>query len=139
MPNPYERTIHFSDTDAAGVVYFARTLSICHEAYEEALGSAGLELHSFFSKAGVVVPIAHAEADYKRPLACGDRIRVELRPERLSQDGFAINYVVTKLGRPEKQAAVARTTHVCIASDTRARTPLPAALAAWVDGPAGTG
>ncbi|OIR07279.1 1,4-dihydroxy-2-naphthoyl-CoA hydrolase [mine drainage metagenome] len=139
MPNSYERTIHFSDTDAAGVVYFARTLSICHEAYEEALGSAGLELHNFFSKAGVVVPIARAEADYKRPLACGDRIRVDVRPERLSGDSFAVNFVVTKLGRPEKQAAVARTVHVCIASDTRARTPLPPALAAWVDGATGPG
>ncbi|MDJ0549913.1 MAG: 1,4-dihydroxy-2-naphthoyl-CoA hydrolase, partial [Microcystis aeruginosa] len=30
----YERLIYLADTDAAGVVYFAHLLSICHEAYE---------------------------------------------------------------------------------------------------------
>jgi len=34
MTFAYDRKIHFADTDSAGVVYFARLLSICHEAYE---------------------------------------------------------------------------------------------------------
>ena len=41
MPFTYERTIHFADTDAAGVVFFANYLRLCHEAYEEALAAAG--------------------------------------------------------------------------------------------------
>ncbi len=134
MPFTYERTIHFPDTDAAGVVFFARYLSICHEAYEEALGMAGIELQSFFSAAGVVVPIVRSEADYKRPLACGDRVRIAVRPERLADDSFAVRYEMAKLGKVDKQAAVVRTVHVCIASDTRSRKSLPPALAAWVDG-----
>ena len=44
MSFAYSRTIHFADTDAAGVVYFARYLSICHEAYEEALAAAGIDM-----------------------------------------------------------------------------------------------
>jgi hypothetical protein len=40
MPFSYVRTVRLADTDAAGVVYFARTLSICHEAYEAALAAA---------------------------------------------------------------------------------------------------
>ncbi|HEY1765790.1 MAG TPA: acyl-CoA thioesterase, partial [Opitutaceae bacterium] len=64
MPSNHSRTVHFADTDAAGVVYFANYLSICHEAYEEALGSAGMALAAFFSKEGVVVPIAKCEAEY---------------------------------------------------------------------------
>jgi len=35
MPFTYSRTVHFADTDAAGVVFFANFLAICHEAYEE--------------------------------------------------------------------------------------------------------
>ncbi len=60
----YHRTIHFPDTDAAGVVFFANYLSICHEAYEEALAAAGVEMRSFFTASGVVVPITKSNADY---------------------------------------------------------------------------
>ena len=46
----YTRTIRFHETDAAGVVYFANLLTLCHEAYEAALAEAGLDVKSFFFK-----------------------------------------------------------------------------------------
>ena len=61
-PFLYRRTIHFPDTDAAGVVFFARYLNIVHEGYEESLAVAGLPLATFFSDHGVIVPIAKSEA-----------------------------------------------------------------------------
>jgi len=130
----YLRTIHFPDTDAAGVVFFARYLSICHEAYEEALGAAGVELAAFFKAGGVVVPIAKSEASYLRPLVCGDRVRVEVKPVRLSSHSFALEFVIWKTGTVEKRTAVVRTEHVCIAAESRERRDLPPPLAAWVDG-----
>lgn len=138
MPFAYARTIHFSDTDAAGIVFFARYLSICHEAYEEALAAAGVPLATFFSDHGVIIPIGKSECSYLRPLACGEKIRVEVTPRRLSENSFALEFALWKLPAPgasvgEKRAAVARTEHVCIHSATRERQPLPAALAAWVD------
>ena len=39
MPFAYLRTIHFPDTDAAGVVFFPNYFAMCHEAYEEALST----------------------------------------------------------------------------------------------------
>ncbi len=129
----YARTVHFPDTDAAGVVFFARYLFICHEAYEESLAAAGIPLATFFSDHGVVIPIAKSEATYLRPLVCGDKLRVEVTPSRLSENSFALNYVIWKNGTADKRAAVARTEHVCISSTTRERLPLPAALAAWLD------
>ena len=132
MPFTHPRTVHFADTDAAGVVYFARTLSLCHEAYEEALSAAGIALSRFFADTGTVVPITHAEADYLRPLACGDRLRITATPAALGPDTFEVRYVIERLGPPDKKAATARTVHVCIASADRRRLPLPPALAAWV-------
>jgi 1,4-dihydroxy-2-naphthoyl-CoA hydrolase len=135
MPFDYARTIHFPDTDAAGIVFFARYLSICHEAYEEALADAGVPLATFFSDHGVIVPIAKSEASYLRPLACGDRVRVAVSPQRLSANSFALDFTLWKITPAgEKRAAVARTEHVCIASASRERQALPPALAAWVDG-----
>ncbi len=134
----YVRTIHFPDTDAAGIVFFARYLFICHEAYEEALAAAGVNLATFFSDTGLIIPIGKSEATYLRPLACGDKVRVEITPARLSSESFALDFVLWKLARgdsasPPKRAAVARTEHVCIDSRTRERRPLPPGLSAWVD------
>jgi 1,4-dihydroxy-2-naphthoyl-CoA hydrolase len=133
MPFTYERTVHFPDTDAAGVVFFARYFAIAHEAYEEALGAAGIDLAAFFSAQNVVVPIARAEADYLRPLRAGDRLRVTVSPTRLAPERFTLATEIHRLGPVAKLAARLVTEHLCITADTRQRTPLPADLAAWVD------
>jgi len=132
MPFEYYRTVRFADTDAAGVVFFARYLAICHEAYEEALGAAGMELGKFFVANAVVVPIARSECDYLRPLHPGDRLRLTVTPALLTPESFALRYEIFRLGPPDKLAARARTEHVCIAASQRSRQPLPPALAAWI-------
>lgn len=132
MPFSYSRTVRLADTDAAGVVYFARTLSLCHEAYEAALEAAGIALGDFLGAAGVVVPIARSEADYLRPLRVGDRLRITVAPEPLSENSFALRFEIVKLGAAEKIAARVRTEHVCTSPAKRERAPLPAALRAWI-------
>ena len=132
MPFTYQRTIHFPDTDAAGVVFFANYLAIFHEAYEEALAAAGINVRAFFSDTGTVIPISKSTAEYVRPLFCGDKVVVTLKPVILSGDTYAIDYEMLKGDRPQKLAAHARTFHVCIDSKTRERVPLPPALAGWV-------
>lgn len=132
MPFSYSRTVRLADTDAAGVVFFARTLAICHEAYEESLATAGIDLNGLLGATGIVVPISRSEADYKRPLRPGDKLRISVSPALLTDHSFAIRFEITKLGAIEKLAAVVRTEHVCTAPAKRARAALPAALAAWV-------
>jgi 1,4-dihydroxy-2-naphthoyl-CoA hydrolase len=128
MPFSYSRTIHFADTDAAGVVFFARYYAICHEAYEEAIAAQGLRFGSLFESADTMIPISKSEAKYLRPLVCGDKLRVTVRAERLTPESFAIHYELFKEGHPEKLAAVARTEHVCISLKGRERLPLSPAL-----------
>lgn len=132
MPFTYLRTIHFPDTDAAGVVFFPNYLAICHEAYEEALAASGIGVRAFFSDTGVVVPVSKSNAEYLRPLYCGDKLRVLVKPNLLSGDSYAIDYEMVKLGQPDKLVGHVLTSHVCIDSSTRERVPLPPALAAWV-------
>ncbi len=136
MAFAYTRTIHFPDTDAAGVVFFPRYLAICHEAYEEAIAAAGLDVARFFSTAdGLILPIAKSTADYLRPLHVGDKVRVTVTPSRLTTASFALDFEMFKVvGAAEKVVARARTEHVCITTATREREPLPADLAAWIDG-----
>ncbi|HUJ42907.1 MAG TPA: thioesterase family protein [Opitutaceae bacterium] len=128
----YHRTVRFADTDAAGVVFFPNYLAICHEAYEESLAAAGIELQTFFHAQDLVAPVVKCQAEYLRPLTCGDKIRVTLTSAPLGTDGYAIDYEIRRLGDPAKLAARLRTEHLCIASASRRRCVAPPALAAWL-------
>ncbi|MBD2316870.1 acyl-CoA thioesterase [Phormidium tenue] len=135
QPFIYDRTIHFRDTDAAGVVYFANGLSICHEAYEASLAASGIELKSFFRGGAIAVPITHASIDFFKPMFCGDRIVVSLVKTLLSPDSFQIEYqLFLGLESDEKKAiASALTKHVCINPTTRKRCNLSQDLIKWIE------
>jgi 1,4-dihydroxy-2-naphthoyl-CoA hydrolase len=133
MSFSYFRTVHFRDTDAAGVVYFANVLAICHEAYEASLIVAGVDMRSFFStRAAIAVPIIHAEVDFMTPIHCGDRLRVELLPQSLTQDRFEIHYQIFGEAVPEALLGKAMTRHQCIQPTTRQRHPLSPELTHWL-------
>lgn len=129
----YQRTIRLSDTDAAGVVYFAHLLSICHEAYEEALENAGIPLKTLLDSKLTVIPIVHGEIDFYRPLFCGDRIIIKPNPQMLSQDSFEITYQVQLVTKEEHLFAQAKTRHVCINPTTRKRVEIPELIKKWIN------
>ena len=128
----YYRTIHFSDTDAAGVVYFAASLSICHEAYENSLQVAGIDLKTFFTSSEIAIPIVHADIDFYQPLFCGDRIQINLTPIQLNETEFEIKYQVFNENNLDKLIAKATTKHVSINPKMRKRTPLPLSIIQWL-------
>jgi 1,4-dihydroxy-2-naphthoyl-CoA hydrolase len=127
----YSRTLRLGDTDAAGVVYFASLLSICHEAYEFALEQQGMGLHLFLANSDIILPIVHAEIDFFAPLHCGDRLLIQLSSHRLNESSFELTYQVfldNLERRAERPVAKALTRHVCIDSQTRLKAPLTPAL-----------
>jgi len=128
----YWRTIRFQDTDAAGVVYFANVLSICHEAYEESLAASGINLKSFFSNSAFVIPIVHASVDFFRPMFCGDRVLIDLTCKQLSGNEFSTSYSIFASLMPEQLVANAITKNVCIDPVSRARKGLPDEMVLWL-------
>jgi len=130
MPFTYNRTVHFQDTDAAGVVYFANLLSICHEAYEESLGTSGINLKDFFTNQSVAYPIVHANVDFLRPLFCGDKLLISLIPQKLGVDKFEIAYEITV---DDVVVAKAITRHVCIDASSRSKQELPDEIIQWLE------
>ncbi|MEO1388722.1 MAG: thioesterase family protein [Cyanobacteria bacterium J06634_6] len=141
MPFLYTRRIRFHETDAAGVVYFANLLTLCHEAYEAALAEAGFDLTLFFSKeGGVAVLVTHTEADFYQPLRCGEAIALQLVPTQVSPHSFEIHYEIYHCPQQElqqKPAVRAMTRHVCIDVQTRRRQTLTPELTDWITGVAG--
>ncbi|HIK26090.1 MAG: thioesterase family protein [Thermosynechococcus sp. Uc] len=126
----YERTVHFADTDAAGVVYFANLLRFCHEAYEDALAQLGVDLRQFFSSSGLIVPITEAQVRFLKPLYCGDRLRVRIDPQRLDNSCFQLTY--TLYDATGNRVAIARTQHICLQLPQRRRGTIPDPLREWL-------
>lgn len=130
MSFSYEYVVQFRDTDAAGVVYFANILSICHVAYEASLIGSGVNLQLFVDNPNFAVPIIHVSADFYKPLFCGDRVIIELTPRSIDIYKFEIKYQI--LANDLLVLATAITKHIVIDPQTRKRKELPAALNNWL-------
>jgi len=128
----YQRRIYLSDTDAAGVVYFAKGLEICHEAYEESLAIAGINLNQMIREGNLALPIVHAEIDFLRPLFCGDRIKINLVTSLVNQSELAIAYQISAIANLERVLVKAQTRHVCINPQIRQRINLPPEIREWL-------
>ena len=132
MPFTYHRTVRLSDTDAAGVVYFAQVLSMCHEAYEESLAASGINLKAFFNNSSTAIPIAYAEIDFFKPMFVGDRLIIEVSPQPLSDSEFVTAYRIVNDSSSGNPLAKAKTRHVCIRPGSRRRNPLPETIRQWL-------
>jgi 1,4-dihydroxy-2-naphthoyl-CoA hydrolase len=133
MTFTYKRKIRFQDTDAAGVVYFANVLNICHEAYEESLAESGITLKYFFRSTFIAIPIVHASVDFVKPMFCGDKQIIYLTPKIYSQDTFTINYKIYSDEDSTRLMSKAITKHVCIDTTIRARKELPEEIMRWLN------
>lgn len=137
----YPRTVHFKDTDAAGVVYFANVLSMCHEAYEASLAAAGIDLNSFFCYPKIAIPITHVTVDFMRPMFCGDNLQIHVNPKQLKENEFEIQYEVFSVEKvvgeitsvQEVCTARAFSKHVCIDAVNRVRINLPPHVMQWLN------
>jgi 1,4-dihydroxy-2-naphthoyl-CoA hydrolase len=145
------RTVRFGDTDAAGVMHFHQLLRWCHEAYEESLEGFGIAAAAIFPgevNAGaateegsppplaVALPIVHCSADYRRPLVCGDRLAIQLDPQRLDPGSFDVRY---RFARQGEEVARGLTRHLAISRANRQRCALPDAIHRWLEASALTG
>jgi 1,4-dihydroxy-2-naphthoyl-CoA hydrolase len=124
--------IQLRDTDAAGVVYFANFLTICHAAYEAALSAAEIDFKLLVGSSEIALPIVHASGDFKQPLYCGDQVQVCLNPSQINDSEFQIIYQL--YSKEQKIAATVLTKHVSINLVDRRRTKLPDMIKNWLIG-----
>jgi 1,4-dihydroxy-2-naphthoyl-CoA hydrolase len=124
----YERVVRLADTDAAGVIYFASGLSICHEAYESALFAQGIDLSQLLQDGAIALPIVHAAIDFLRPVRWGDRLGITLSAQLLSDHRFVVDYVVSKIAASAQRVITAQTIHVSFHPQLRQKVPLPLPL-----------
>jgi 1,4-dihydroxy-2-naphthoyl-CoA hydrolase len=127
---PYSYQVQLRDTDAAGVVYFANLLAICHGSYESSLAEAGINLRDLVNNSSLALPIVHASIDFQRPIYCGDQLQITLTPTIDSTNEFRISYQICLAA--DQVAGRAITKHVSIDPATRKRSNLPPAIMDWI-------
>lgn len=98
--------VRFQDVDAAGVLFFGRIFDYCHQAYEELIGSFGVDRAHYFAGADYLVPIAHAEADYRSPIRLGERVTVTIDVTRMGRASVRLRYRVTGAAAEDLRAEV---------------------------------
>ncbi len=96
------------------------------------MAGIGFPLDRLIREGQILLPLTHAEADYRRPLAHGDCVRVLVRVAELRDRSFAMDYRF--LDSRGELAATASTVHVIVSENAAAAASLPpplhAALAA---------
>jgi len=122
------RPIRFQDVDAAGIIYFARVLEYCHDAFLGLLRRAGIDLAAVLREGKWGMPLGHAEADYLGPMRFGDDVVVEIVRLDLGERSL---HVGARVRSPEGRVlAIGQAVHVCIDRVTFRSRALPEETAA---------
>jgi 4-hydroxybenzoyl-CoA thioesterase len=116
--------VRFDEVDAAGIVYFARFFSWCHDAMEAMLSTLDGGYTALVIERRLGLPAVHVEADFAAPLRFGDEVRIATVVERLGTSSCALRF---DLQRASDSQCIATVRHVVALTDLvamRAR-PLP--------------
>jgi 4-hydroxybenzoyl-CoA thioesterase len=120
----YDRPVRFEDVDAAGIVFFARLFSYCHEAMEDLFSSLDGGYVKLITERRIGFPAVRVEADFSAPLRYGDGVKIEVTVPHVGTTSCTLAY---DLARAKDGAPIAKIKHVCVVSDlTRlAKIPIP--------------
>ena len=118
-----ETRVRLYDTDAAGFHFYGSQFRFAHEALENFFEHIGLPIAKTIREREILFPVVHAEADYRAPLAVGDRLAVRVVVQALGDRSFSMGYrLVLADGR---EAGSVMTVHASVAAATGASCPLP--------------
>ena len=123
MAYRHPETVRFHHVDAAKILYFSRVFELCHSAMEAMMNSTDRPFASFFADPQFLLPIVHAEADYKRPMMLGDNVVVEV--EIGAVGGSSLTWHFRIVNDAGKVHATVKHVHACVHADTFKSRPIP--------------
>jgi 4-hydroxybenzoyl-CoA thioesterase len=123
-PFQYVHHVRFEEIDAAGIVYFARFFTWCHDAMAAMLEPLEGGYVALVRTRKLGFPAVHVEADYVSPLRFGDEVRVAIHVEKAGRSSVSMRFELTR-GDDGRKVATLR--HVMALTDLAAfrSTPLP--------------
>jgi acyl-CoA thioester hydrolase len=117
---------YWSETDAAGIVYFPNFFRFVEHAEEELFRAAGKELLPLIKEQQVWLPRVEAFSKFSKPIRMGAAIRVRLQPQIQGEKTIRYNFEVVDDQTSEKLAS-GYVTAVCVDAAFKS-TPIPDAI-----------
>lgn len=118
----YETVVRLHLTDAAGVVYFANLFVLAHQCYESFLDQDN-SIGSIIDQGEFIIPIVHAEADYRMPLKVSEKVLVEMALNKISDSSFGLTFAFSN--ESEQVTAEVKTVHAVLQHNTRKPVEIP--------------
>lgn len=122
----YRHRLKLAQTDAGGVVFFAQSLVIAHDAWEAVLDEVGFSVARIIRERQFALPIVEANTQLLRPMRAGDDVDVVITLEKLGTSSVIVRSALAVGG---EAVGACRTVHVCIDGQGQS-TPLPEAFRA---------
>ena len=116
MTGPFElvHRVRFDEVDAAGIAYFPRFFTWCHDAMEAMLAPVEGGYVGLVRDRRLGLPAVHAEADYASPVRFGDEVRIAASVERVGRSSIGLRF---ELSRVDDGRRVATLRHVVALTD----------------------
>jgi len=92
--------IYYEDTDAGGIVYYARYLAFAERARTEALREAGVPHRELVAGHGLFFVVRRAEMDYLRPVRLDDELVVVTGPWAMGAASAKVRQRFEVAGQP---------------------------------------
>jgi 1,4-dihydroxy-2-naphthoyl-CoA hydrolase len=119
----YRTKVRIYDSDAAGILFFGNQFRLMHEAFEEYLESKGTSPAEYINDPEYLLPVVHAEADYKRPIHAGDKLTIQLNTEKIGTTSVTLAYIV--LNEDDQKIGSGKIVAVAVSKKTWQKVPIP--------------
>lgn len=117
----YERPVRFEEVDAAGIVFFGRFSSYCHDAMERFFDGLPGGYAALITERKIGFPAVHVTSDFKAPIRYGDIARITGIVTKLGTTSCHFGFALT---RAKDGVDVATMSHVHVCTDLTAMTKL---------------
>jgi 4-hydroxybenzoyl-CoA thioesterase len=118
---------HWSDADAAGIVYFPHFFRFVEHAEEELFRSAGKGLQQLLQEHKIWMPRVEAFSKFSKPIPVGAAIRVQLQPQLQGEKTIRYNFEIVDDQSSDKLVA-GYVTVVCVEAGQFKATRIPDAI-----------
>ena len=120
----HKTSVKFHHTDASGRPFYTTFFKIASEALQEFVLKKGISHQEFYFDSKVEFPVVHASASYRRKIALGDEIQVDVTVGKIGTTSIEFNYAM--LGSGHVEFGDVKTVHVAVNVKTGEKTEVPA-------------